>query len=87
MQLHPHARTRMRERGVTEFEIEQAVRKGERFPAKFGRQGFRRNFSFGGAWRGRVYAIKQVEAMAVWEEDNRLVISVITKYFGGTKCT
>ena len=44
------------------------VRKGESFPAKFGRTGFRRNFVFHGEWLGRRYATKQVEAYAV-EED------------------
>jgi hypothetical protein len=48
----------MGERGATEEEIEAAIRDGERIPAKFGRQGFRRNFPFGGVWRGRVYATK-----------------------------
>ena len=42
----------MRERGATEEEVEAAIREGERFPAKFGREGFRRNFRFDGTWRG-----------------------------------
>jgi hypothetical protein len=53
----------MRERGAAEYEVEAVLRSGERFSAKFGREGFRRNFSFGGVWRARVYAIKQVEAI------------------------
>jgi len=44
--LHPHARTRLVERGATEAEVIETVRKGERFPAKYGRTGFRRNFPF-----------------------------------------
>ena len=56
------------------------VEGGERFPVKYGRQGFRRNFAFDGGWRGRHYATKQVEAYAV-EEDGWLVISFITRYF------
>lgn len=81
MRVHPHARDRMRERGAREEEVEAAIRDGERFPAKFGRQGFRRNFSFGGSWRGRYFAMKQIEAIAVREDDDWLVISVIVKYF------
>jgi len=42
----------MHERGATEEEVEAAIGEGERFPAKFGRQGFRRNFGFNGIWRG-----------------------------------
>jgi hypothetical protein len=53
---------------------------GERFPAKFGRNGFRRNFPFEAPWRGRRYATKQIEAYAVREVD-WLVITVIVKFF------
>ena len=81
MRLHEHARERMRERGATEEEVEAAIREGERFPAKFGREGFRRNFRFDGTWRGRRYGIKQIEAFAIWENGDWLVISVIVKYF------
>ena len=56
------------------------VREGERFPARYGRTGFRRNFAFGGEWRGRTFATKQVEAYAV-DEDGWLVITVIVRYF------
>ncbi len=64
IRLHPHAQLRL----------------AERFPAKYDRQGFRRNFAFDGEWRGRYYATRQVEAYAV-EEDGWLVISLITRYF------
>jgi hypothetical protein len=78
--LHPHARARLAERGASEEEVVSTVHTGERFAAKFGRTGFRRNFSFGGEWRGRHYAVKQVEAYAV-QEDGWLVVTVIVKYF------
>ena len=54
---------------------------GERFPARFGRTGFRRNFAFGGIWRGRLYRTKQIEAFAVEESGDWLVITVLVKYF------
>lgn len=57
------------------------VQSGERFPAKFGRSGFRRNFSFERTWRGHFYSTKQVEAYAVEGEEEWLVITVIVKYF------
>jgi hypothetical protein len=81
MRLHEHARERMLERGATEEEIDLTIRDGERFPAKFGREGFRRNFRFASLWRGRHYVVKQVEAFAIFEDDDWLVISVIVKYF------
>jgi len=81
IRLHPHALERLAERGATAEEVLATVETGERFPAKFGRSEFRRNFPFGGWWRGRRYATKQVEAYAVEEEDGWLVITVVVKYF------
>jgi hypothetical protein len=81
VRLHPHARDRLPERGAQESEVVLTVEGGERFPAKHGRTGFRRNFQFGGSWRGKTYPTKQVEAFAVWEDDGSLVITVLVKYF------
>jgi hypothetical protein len=78
--LHPHALARLAERGATEAEDIDTVRLGERFPAKFGRTGCRRNFAYNGLWKGRRYSTKQVEAFAV-PENGWLVITVIVKYF------
>jgi hypothetical protein len=71
----------MAERGATEEEVEATVEQGEQFPARFGRTGFRRNFPFDGEWRGRHYSTKQVEAYAVREGGDWLVITVVTRYF------
>jgi len=54
---------------------------GERVPAKYGRVGFRRNFPFQGRWGNRTYDTKQVEAIAVEEENRILVITVIVRFF------
>jgi hypothetical protein len=81
VRLHPHAGQRLLERGATEAEVVATVETGERFPAKLGRTGFRRNFPFGGLWRGRPYANKQVEAYAVEEDNCWLVITVLVRYF------
>ena len=69
VRFHPHALERMEERGTTEDEVRAAVETGEKFPAKFGRLGFRRNFPFDRLWRDRLYPTKQVEVYAV--EDDR----------------
>lgn len=82
VRIHPHAAERLEERGATEDEVTAAVEQGEQFAAKFGRVGFRRNFRFDGAWRGRDYTTKQVEAYAVEEGEGWLVITVIVKFFG-----
>ena len=79
--LHSHAEERLAERGATREEVVATVEAGEQFPAKYGRTGFRRNFAFGGEWRGRPYGTKQVEAYAVEEEGRWLVITVIARFF------
>lgn len=58
-----------------------AVLAGETFIARFGRTGFRRNFAFAGQWRGKAYATKQIEAYAVEENEEWLVITVLVKFF------
>ena len=78
--LHPHAQARLAERGATTEEVMATVESGERFPAKFGRTGFRRNFAYNGLWRGKAYATKQVEAIAL-SEDGWLVITVLVRFF------
>ena len=80
IRLHPHAKERLSERGATEEEIITAIETGETFAAKFGRTGFRRNVSFGGLWKGKVYATKQVEVYAVKEGDDWLAITFVTRF-------
>lgn len=81
VRFHPHAKERLLERGATEEEVRVAIQGGEKFPAKFGRMGFRRNFPFNQLWRGKHYGTKQVEVFAVEEMGAFLVITVIVRYF------
>jgi hypothetical protein len=81
VRLHPHALERIVERGASESEVFATIEGGERFPAKFGRTGFRRNFTFAGEWLGRKYSTRQVEAYAVAEGDAWLVITILVKFF------
>jgi hypothetical protein len=81
VRLHPHALERLSERGVTEDEVAATVREGESFPAKFGRTGFRKSFRFESAWQERFYATKEVEAIAVREGEDWLVMTVVTRYY------
>ncbi len=80
VRLHPHAETRLTERGITENEVVETVTQGESFPAKYGRTGFRRNFPCSSLWRGKSYMSKQVEVFAV-EDQGWLVLTAIAKYF------
>ena len=81
IEIHPHALERAAERSATEEEIRSTVENGDRFPAKFGRVGFRRNFQFNDIWRGKRYVTKQIEAYAVEEDGRWIVITIVTKYF------
>jgi uncharacterized protein DUF4258 len=81
VRLHPHARERIAERGASIDEVVATISQGESISARFSRSSFRRNFSFAGTWRGRVYATKQVEVYAVEENGAWLVITVIVRYF------
>jgi hypothetical protein len=81
VRLHPHAIDRMEERMASLEEIRSTVENGESFPAKFGRTGFRRNFPFDNQFRGKHYHTKQIEAYAVPEGVDWLVITVITCFF------
>jgi hypothetical protein len=80
VRLHPHARDRLPLRGASENEVIETVRTGEQFPAKYGRTGFRRNFAYNQQWRGKTYATKQIEAIAV-QENGWIVLTVIVKFF------
>ena len=81
VKLHPHAQARILERGATEREVIATIEHGEQFPAKFGRTGFRRNFPHVGQWSGKHYSNKQMEVIAMQENDGWMVITVVVKYF------
>jgi hypothetical protein len=71
----------MQERGATEEEVIATIERGERFAAKHGRTGFRRNFAFDGEWNKKRYSTKQIEAFAIEENADWLVITVIVRFF------
>lgn len=79
--LHPHATARLAERGVSQEEVVLTVQEGESVPAKFGRVKFRRHFQYERLWRGKTYATKQVEVIAVKESEHWVVITIIARYF------
>jgi hypothetical protein len=81
VELHPHAKERLSERGATPAEVIETVLSGERFPAKFGRMGFRKVFVYNAIWRGRMYSQKEVEAIAVNVPNGILVLTVVTRFF------
>ena len=78
--MHPHAMERLLERGATEEEVNMTIKTGERLPARLGRTRFRKSFHFGSTWRGSFYVTKEVEAVAIPEGEDWLVITVVTRY-------
>jgi hypothetical protein len=80
--IHPHAVTRMRERGATRAEVEYTVKHGSSSPAKFDRTVFAQTFAYNRKWQGTHYRQKAVESYAVErDQDDWLVVTVIVKYF------
>jgi hypothetical protein len=69
------------ERGASEVEVIEAIRKGAREPAKHGRELCRFNFGFGKKWQGKAYAVKQVVPVIKEEANEIVVITVYTFYF------
>jgi hypothetical protein len=81
VEISPHAREQMVERGASETEVLLAIEKGEVEPARKGRKLYRKNFQFNSMWRGREYKVKQVTPI-VADEGNRLfVVTVFVYYF------
>ena len=48
-----HALQKMGQRGVSEYEVREAIQPGERTPAKKGRLSFGLNFDFDKSWGGK----------------------------------
>jgi len=80
-----HALDSMFDRGTSREEVEQAIRTGERLPAKKGRIAFRKNFSHNGMWKGKFYQAKQVMPIVVDEADKFVVVTVYVLFIGGIK--
>ena len=79
--IHPHARERMEERGATEAEVITTVNKGEKFPARHARVGFRHDFAFESYRDGRFFRVKQVVVFGIMELGDFIVITVVVRYF------
>jgi len=71
----------MAERGASEEEVRETIKLGEKFPAKYGRIGFRRNFSLDRATKKGRYRTKQVEVFGVEEGGDFVAVTIIVKYF------
>ncbi|MBF8248260.1 MAG: hypothetical protein HW374_1060 [Bacteroidetes bacterium] len=81
IRLTRHAQEQAAERGATESEVKEAVRKGSRQPAKLGREMCRYNFAFDRNWQGRHFAVQQVAPIIQEQRNEIVVITVYTFYF------
>lgn len=79
--LTKHAIEQCVERGTNESEINEAIARGIKEPAKRGRTLYRANLQFNGTWQGRSYRIKQVAPVIIEEGEEIVVITVYTFYF------
>lgn len=80
-----HALENLSDRGTSRVEVENAIKTGERLPAKKGRVAFRKNFSYDGMWKGKYYQAKQVMPIVVEEADMFVVVTVYVFFIGGVK--
>jgi len=81
IRLTTHALEQLVERGATEDEVTEAIRRGICEPAKRGRFMYRLNFQYNAEWQGRFYAIKQVATVVAEAQNEIVVVSVDTFYF------
>jgi len=81
IRLSKHAQEQALERGTTQAEVEEAIRKGSREPATRGRETCRYNFVFNRKWQSKHYSIKQVTPIIKEESNEIIVITVYAFYF------
>ena len=80
-----HAKDQLADRGATLREVEEAIREGERTPAKRGRLAFRKNFPFQRSWKGIYYEGKQIFPIVAEEPDRLVVVTVYVFYIGAKR--
>ena len=76
-----HSFAQMIERGTRREEVETAILKGEKVPAKKGRHAYRINFQYEQLWDEKWYAMKQVMPIVKEDDDELIVITVYVFYF------
>ena len=80
IRIEPHARERMKERGIARSEVEEAIQNGVAVPAKHGRTEFRHVIEEPGAYAGKPYLRKVLRIFAIEESGEWIVITAIADY-------
>jgi len=82
--LHPHLRARMRQRGVTQEEIEQTLNEGWRATdAKPGTLGKTMVFPYEQEWEGKFHLEKEVTVYYKKADDDIILLTVKARYGRG----
>ena len=81
IRLTVHARGYLSRRGFTVAEVEDAIRTGMWKSASHGRQETSKEFAYGRAWNGALYATKRVRPVFVEKPTEIVVITVYTYFF------
>lgn len=81
IRLSGHALSYTDRRGFSREEVEEAIRTAPWTPAELGRFECHKDFAFGRAWNGVVYATKRVRPIFVEESEELVVVTVYTYYF------
>lgn len=82
--LHPHLRARMHQRGITREEIEQSLNEGrEVTDAKPGTLGRVMVFPYEAEWEGQFYQEKEVTVYYKVTDEGLIVLTVKARYGQG----
>jgi len=80
IQIDPHALARAEERGTTAEEIQDVIRSGFSVPAKYGRMGKGKVYTFQKTRHGRYYAQRRVEVVYTIERATIITVTVYVFY-------
>jgi hypothetical protein len=80
IQIDPHTLERAKERGTSEEEIRDVIETGFPIPAKYGRIGRAKVYSFNRKRHGKRYPQKRVEVIYTMEEDVAVTVTVYVFY-------
>lgn len=80
IQIDPHTLERAEERGASEEEIRDVVETGLTIPAKYGRLGRAKVFTFEQRRQNKYYEQKRVEVFYTVEEDVIVTVTVYVFY-------
>lgn len=61
--------------------MRKAIREGDTSDARHGRTEFRYSFSCENEWNGTYYDHKELTVYAVYDDENWIVVTVISRYY------